>query len=326
MALSEFELIERYFRARDGRRPEVRVGIGDDGAVIAPPAEADLVVALDTLIAGVHFPENTSPFDIGWKALAVNLSDLAAMGAEPAWFTLALTLPEADEAWLAAFSEGLFELAGRWNIALVGGDTTRGPLTVSVQIAGQVPRGEALLRAGARPGDGLWVSGTLGDAALALQDILSGTEPDPAQRLRLDRPEPRLATGMGLRGLARCAIDISDGLLADIAHLLAASPGTGALILQDSIPLSTATRARVEALPVHWKSVLDGGDDYELCFCVPPEREAEVGELAERTGEALTRIGTILDTPGLWLESLDGHRQAVTPHGYTHFDHERAAP
>jgi len=326
MSLSEFELIERFFRARDGRRPEVRIGIGDDGAVIAQSAEADLVVALDTLISGVHFPEQTRPFDIGWKALAVNLSDLAAMGAEPAWFTLALTLPEADETWLDAFSEGLFELAGSRNIALVGGDTTRGPLTVSIQIAGQVPRGAALRRAGARAGDGLWVSGTLGDAALALQDILSGAEPDPEQRRRLDRPEPRLATGMGLRGLARCAIDISDGLLADVAHLLAASPGTGALILRDSIPLSAATRARVAAYPLYWKSVLDGGDDYELCFCVPPEREAELKDLAERTGEPLTRIGTILDTPGLWLESLDGTRQAVTPRGYSHFDPEREAP
>lgn len=326
MALSEFELIERFFHARDGRRPEVRVGIGDDGAVIAPPADADLVVALDSLIAGVHFPENTSPFDIGWKALAVNLSDMAAMGAEPAWFTLALTLPEADETWLEAFSEGLFALAGRWHIALVGGDTTRGPLAVSIQIAGQVPQGKALLRAGARPGDGLWVTGTLGDAALALEDILYGAEPDPGQRQRLDRPEPRLATGMGLRGLARCAIDISDGLLADVAHLLAASPGTGALILRDSIPLSAATSRRVADLPVHWKAVLDGGDDYELCFCVPPEREAQLPDLAERTGEPLTRIGTILDTPGIWLETLDGHRQAVTPHGYTHFDQESEAP
>ncbi len=326
MALAEFDIIERFFR-RAGQRAEVRVGIGDDGAVLRVPSDSELVVALDTLVAGVHFPADTAPFDIGWKALAVNLSDLAAMGAEPAWFTLALTLPEADAAWLEAFNRGLFTLADEWNLALVGGDTTRGPLSLSVQVAGHVPPGGALLRQGARPGDGLYVTGTLGDAAAALRDVLAGRAADAVQRRRLDRPEPRLATGLGLRGLARCAIDISDGLLADTAHLLAASPGTGAVLQRDALPLSPGLRRRLAQDPALWDCVLDGGDDYELLFCVPPGREAELSALEANTGEAITRIGTITAEPGLVLEEADGRRRAVTPHGYTHFaDAEEESP
>ena len=326
MALAEFDIIERFFH-RAGQHAEVRVGIGDDGAVLRVPSDNELVVALDTLVAGVHFPADTAPFDVGWKALAVNLSDLAAMGAEPAWFTLALTLPKADAAWLEAFSRGLFALADEWNLALVGGDTTRGPLTLSVQVAGHVPPGGALLRQGARPGDGLYVTGTLGDAAAALRDVLAGRAADAAQRSRLDRPEPRLATGLGLRGLARCAIDISDGLLADTAHLLAASPGVGAVLQRDALPLSPVLRRRLVQDPALWDCVLDGGDDYELLFCVPPGREAELSALEANTGETITRIGTIMAEPGLVLEEADGRRRAVTPHGYTHFaDAEEESP
>ncbi len=325
MPLAEFDIIERFFRARDGARPEVRVGIGGDGAVIAPSPDRELVVALDTLVAGVHFPASTEPHAIGWKALAVNLSDLAAMGAEPAWFTLALTLPEADESWLAGFSDGLFALAERWNVALVGGDTTRGPLAVAIQVAGHVSPGQALLRAGARPGDRIWVSGTLGDAAMAVHDILHGEAPDPDQRTRLDRPEPRLATGLALAGLARCAIDISDGLLADVAHLLAATPGVGAVIRREAIPLSDAARRRIEARPDDWRHVLDGGDDYELCFCAAPEQTAAIEALAARTGEPLACIGEITAAPGLWLEA-GGERCPVTPRGYTHFDEPEETP
>ncbi len=318
MPLDEFAIIDRFFR-RPSRRDDVRVGIGDDAAVLQVPAAAELVVALDTLVEGVHFPEQTDPFAIGWKALAVNLSDLAAMGAEPAWFTLALTLPEADAAWLAEFSRGLFTLAEEWNLALVGGDTTRGPLTLSIQVAGHVPPGEALLRRGARTGDGLYVTGTLGDAAAALRDWQAGRAEDPALRGRLDRPAPRLRTGMGLRGLARCAIDISDGLLADLARLLAASPGNGARLEREALPVSAALRRRLAAEPALWAGVLDGGDDYELLFCAPPEREADLSALAARTGETITRIGTITAEPGIVLEDADGRRQTVTPHGYAHF-------
>ncbi|HID49589.1 MAG TPA: thiamine-phosphate kinase, partial [Chromatiales bacterium] len=277
MPLSEFEIIRRYFDHRSPSAAEVIKGIGDDAALLGARPGADLVIAIDTLVEAVHFPPETLADDIGYKALAVNLSDLAAMGAEAAWFTLALTLPRPDVFWLADFSRGLFELADEAGVRLVGGDTTRGPLTVTVQAGGYVPRGQALLREGARPGDLIYVTGTLGDAALALalwrQDSGRVAANHPGLWARLNRPPARWREGQALRGLARCAIDISDGLLADLGHLLEGGD-IGARVRLDAIPVSDAAREVLERHP-DWQPLLwQGGDDYELCFCVAPDRQA----------------------------------------------------
>ena len=245
MALSEFDIIRYFFdrpQAADGRS-DVLLGIGDDAAVVTVPDDHDLVLCMDTLVAGVHFPEDTSPGAIGHKALAVNLSDLAAMGAEPAWFTLSVTLPHADADWLAAFAQGMFRLADHYRVQLVGGDVTRGPLSVTVQAHGLVPRGRALRRSGAAVGDRIYVTGTLGDAGLALHQ---GAEQAPALRQRLDYPSPRVEAGLALRGLASAAIDISDGLLADLGHLLE-DGRQGAMLEVDDLPRSAGFRAIANA-------------------------------------------------------------------------------
>lgn len=322
----EFELIERYFRTGFPSREDVVVGIGDDAAVLAPPpAGRQLVVAVDTLVEGVHFPPDFDAADLGYRALAVNLSDLAAMGAEPAWMTLALTLPKADEAWLVTFARGLREAAAPWRVALVGGDTTRGPLTVTIQLLGTVPAGQAIRRSGARAGDGVHVTGTPGDAAMGLLCLQRGIEGSAAEhcRRRFARPEPRLALGHALRGLASAMIDISDGLLADLDHLLDAS-GVGATIQTPRVPRSDAFRDCLAALPESDRTraahfPLAGGDDYELCFTVPPEHEAEVCCIAERLGVPVTRIGTIEMVQGLRVMDEDGRNMVVKTLGYDHF-------
>jgi len=293
----EFDLIARI-ASRVRPRRDVALGIGDDAAVLDIPPGHDLVVTMDTLNTGIHFPPETDPASIGWKALAVNLSDLAAMAATPAWCTLSLALPDADAAWLDAFLDGFLALAGQHDCTLVGGDTTRGPLSISVAAHGLVPHGGALRRSGAQPGDDVWVTGTLGDAAEALATwrataSLDGIE--PRQRERLERPTPRVDTGARLRGLATAAIDLSDGLAADLGHLLAASRA-GALIDPQMIP--------GDADLVHR---LAGGDDYELCFTAPAQHRATLKPLA-------TRIGHIDATPGLRLN--DG---TPIPRGWTHF-------
>jgi thiamine-monophosphate kinase len=324
MPLSEFSLIDRFFAAQTARRGDVAVGIGDDAAVVDVPAGQQLVVAADTLVAGVHFPETATAEDIGHKALAVNLSDLAAMGARPAWATLALTLPAADAGWLEAFARGFFALAERTGVALIGGDTTRGPLTVTVQILGFVPRDAALLRAGARPGDRVYVSGSLGDAALALQLPPGASTASADARLRLEarlhRPEPRLALGERLRDLASAAIDISDGLLADLGHILAAS-GVGASLWVDRLPRSEAFRAVVAGpqAPAWYELPLAGGDDYELCFSVAPGRAAALEALADELGIALAPIGDIEAEPGLRCRHDDGREYQPARRGYEHF-------
>ena len=324
MPLSEFSLIDKFFAARKSLRPDVAVGIGDDAAVVDVPPGEQLVVAADTLVAAVHFPEATAPADIGHKALAVNLSDLAAMGARPAWATLALTLPAADEAWLAAFARGFFALAERTGVELIGGDTTRGPLTVSVQIMGLVPQGRALLRSGARPGDRIFVSGTLGDAGLALRLLERGgadaSARDESLAARLDRPEPRVELGAALRGLATAAIDLSDGLLADLGHILERS-GVGATLWVDRLPRSAAFCARVEnaGAPGWYELPLSAGDDYELCFTVAAERAEAVRALSEELALPLTWIGEIESAPGLRCRHQDGRDFAPPSSGYEHF-------
>ena len=319
-AASEFDLIRRHFQhpERSARR-DVVAGVGDDAALLEPPPGMELAATVDTLLAGVHYPESTAPEDVGYKALAVNLSDLAAMGAAPAWATLALTLPAADEAWLHGFSTGLFSLAGEYGVALVGGDTTRGPMTaVTLQLLGLVPKGEALRRGGANAGDRIHVTGTLGDAALALRLLQEGAPVPAPLRRRLDRPEPRVAQGAALRGVASACIDISDGLLADLGHLLEAS-GVGATVELERIPLSESYRAHAARLDDPHAPALTGGDDYELCFTVPPERVAELERRFARQGWPCHCIGVVEERPGVRCRFADGREHHPTGGGYDHF-------
>ncbi len=317
MALDEFGLIERFFARGGAARADVVAGIGDDAALLRVPAGAELVAATDTLVAGVHFPADTAPEDIGHKALAVNLSDLAAMGAEPAWALLALTLPEADEEWLAAFARGFHALARRFGVALVGGDTTRGPLSITVQVLGRVPAGAALRRGGARPGDRVYVTGTLGDAALALEGLRGerrlARAALAALRRRLDRPEPRVAAGLALRGVATAAIDVSDGLLADVAHLAAAG-GVAVTLWPESLPRSPEY-LRAAPSAADWGAALTGGDDYELCFTLVPGMESAL----ETLDCPATAIGVVEAGSGVHCRLGDGSEVHPARPGYTHF-------
>jgi thiamine-monophosphate kinase len=321
MSVGEFDLIRRFF-TRPATGEGVVLGVGDDAAILAVPAGEQLLVSTDTLIAGRHFPESTDPEAVGWKALAANLSDLAAMGATPRWCVLALTLPAADPDFLAGFAQGFYALAQQAGVDLVGGDTTRGPLSITVTVMGSVPAGHALRRDGAQAGDAIYVSGNTGDAGLGLA-LVEGTGPvlpnDLAQQAwqRLDRPEPRLALGLALRGLASSAIDISDGLLQDLGHILDRSE-KGATLEVAALPLSPALRACNPGQAMAW--ALAAGDDYELCFTVPPEREPEVAVLAGQLGISLTRIGRVDSQPGLRCVR-EGEPFAPPTAGFQHFRH-----
>lgn len=315
MALNEFQLIERYFAAGGLRREDVVLGIGDDAALLRVPPGMELAVSIDTLVEGVHFPAGTQAAAVGHKALAVGLSDLAAMGAEPAWATLSLSLPEADEDWLGGFASGLSALAGRYGVQLVGGDTVRGPLVVTLQVHGLVPAGQALRRRGARPGDRVYVTGTLGDAGLGLRLLrgeLQATAADTAYaRGRLDLPQPRVETGLALRGIASAAIDVSDGLAADLGHILEVG-GVGAVIDASALPLSEALVRSVEPAAA-LELALTAGDDYELCFTVPA---AKVEDLA---GLSCTCIGQIEAGCGLRVAAADGSPVPLDHLGFDHF-------
>ncbi|EHQ52191.1 thiamine-monophosphate kinase [Ectothiorhodospira sp. PHS-1] len=317
--MKEFDLIRRHF-TQAPRHPDVILGVGDDAALLRVPPGHELVVSVDTLIQGVHFPAQTPPAAVGHKALAVNLSDLAAMGAMPRWITLALTLPDQDPDWLGAFARGLLDLARQHGVELVGGDTTRGPLSITVQIMGVAPVGAALRRRGARPGDRIMVTGTPGDAALALQRMLAGQalDPDDPLRRRLDRPTPRVAAGLALRGLASACIDISDGLCQDLGHVLTAS-GVGATLRTSDLPLSAAFLAHMPAEGIDWSLPLAGGDDYELLFTVPPERVPRVHERLAGTGCPVTEIGEIEAESGLRVLDPAGDRLSLDRGGYDHF-------
>ena len=319
MPLSEFELIDLFFRNLGPARDDVLLGVGDDCALLSVPQGKRLAVTLDTLVEGRHFAPGTDPEDLGHKALAVNLSDLAAAGAEPAWVSLALTLPRADPLWLEGFARGFGALAARHGVALVGGDTTRGPLAVTVQAHGFVREGRMLRRDGARPGDLVYVTGTLGDAGLALL-VEQGLYTDPEHlaflRSRLARPEPRVAAGRALVGLATAAIDVSDGLAADLGHILDAS-GCGAGLQLDRLPLSPALRDYVRETG-DWGLALSAGDDYELCFAVPHERQREAEDIGRRTDCAMSWIGTVEKTPGLRCLQPDG-TTVEAGSGYDHF-------
>jgi thiamine-monophosphate kinase len=315
MSAAEFDLIDRI-RARARQRDDVALGIGDDAALLQVPSGMQLVVTADTLNAGVHFPEATAPADIGWKSLAVNLSDLAAMGATPAWCTLSLSLPEADGNWVDAFLDGFLELADQHALALVGGDTTRGPLSISVTAMGLLETGSALRRDGARVGDDVWVTGTLGDAAAALEVLLAGREPWAFLRKRLDRPVPRVAAGQRLSSLAHSCIDLSDGLLADLDHVCGRS-GVGAEIELGKLPASIDLAALDPGDRMRWQA--SGGDDYELCFTASPRNRELVMQALDFTDASATLIGRIVAGQGVKAFDAEGREWHPLRSGYEHF-------
>ncbi len=315
--MSEFDLIRNHFSRIGSRRADVAVGVGDDCAFLRVPQGYELAVSIDTLVAGVHFFPDCDPEGLGHKSLAVGLSDLAAMGAEPAWATLALTLPDAGAAWLDAFGLGFGRLARNYGVALVGGDTTRGPLTITVQVQGLVPTATAVLRRGARPGDLICVSGTLGDAGLALRLLDAGESVSEFLRGRLERPTPRVEFGLALRGTATAMIDLSDGLAADLGHILGAS-GVGAEIRLSDLPLSRAVSDRLAA-DADWELPLAAGDDYELCCCVPEQKRARIADLAERLGIRIQAIGRVQSEAGLRCLLEDGSILDPRQSGYDHF-------
>jgi thiamine-monophosphate kinase len=318
--MGEFELIDRYFATLGARRSDTVVGVGDDGAVLALPPGHELVTCVDTLVEGRHFPVGDDAYDIGWRSLAVNLSDLAAMGATPTAALLALTLPSMDEEWLDGFALGFGKLAQDTGVALVGGDTTRGPLTVSVTALGTVPTGTAMRRTGARPGDLIYVTGWPGDAAAGLALIEGRLQGQGANRGALERkfrhPEPRLSFGQGLRGLVHACIDVSDGLAQDLGRLASAS-GVGAVLRARELPLSRALYALAGEESAR-QYALAGGDDYELLFTAPPSARAQIGSLAAQTGApACHCIGEIVAGKGVRV--LGERGELPVPRGWDHF-------
>ncbi|MGD8930541.1 MAG: thiamine-phosphate kinase [Lysobacterales bacterium] len=320
MNLSEFELIGRLQELicipGSDAGPGCAVGIGDDAAVVDVPEGRQLVVCTDTLVEGVHFLSGTPAGAVGHKALAVNLSDLAAMGAEPAWFFMGLTLPSGDSAWLESFAHGVSDLARAARVTLAGGDVASGPLNVCITALGLVESGAALTRSGARPGDLVVVSGEPGRAAHALAVLQAGGEPEAADRAALDLPQPRLALGRALRGVATACIDVSDGLLADLGHILESS-GTGARIEAARLPVPDGLSGLPEDL--RWRLQLSGGDDYELCFTVAPESRARLPDIARDCEVGLNVIGEITPGDGLRVEGRDGRPVDTSHPGYRHF-------
>jgi len=317
MALGEFELIRRFFTDQAVKHSSTVLGIGDDCALLRVEEGQDLALTADTLVEGVHFLSAVDPESLGHKALAVNLSDLAAMGAKPKWVVLALTLPHGDAAWLQSFAKGFFALAERFGVELIGGDTTRGPLTITVQALGLAPRNRALRRAGASHGDLIYLTGELGAAGLGLKirQGRTGIE-DRAAVLRLERPEPRVGVGIKLRGLASACIDVSDGLAADLGHILEAS-GVGAALDWDRLPLPDGVRHYVEETG-DWRMPLSAGDDYELCFTVPPANRDEIERRLAADGVPFASIGRIEAKTGLRLFK-DGQSIELSQDGYRHF-------
>ena len=316
---SEFALIRRHF-TRPARHTDLAVG--DDAALIRPSAGMQLAISTDMLVAGTHFFADTDPEDLGWKTLAVNVSDLAAMGAAPRWVVLAASLPAADEAWIAAFARGFFACSEAFGIDVIGGDTTRGPLNLCPTIFGEVPVGQAITRAGARPGDDLWISGAPGRAALGLAQLRGEATLAGADRAdclaALHRPQPRVALGLALRGLASSLLDVSDGLLGDLGHILEQS-AVGAVISAGARPLAPLEAACGDAA-LAFRACTAGGDDYELLFTAPVARRAEVGALAERLHLPLHRIGSITPAEqGLRLRDHDGQLRPLAANGYDHF-------
>ena len=304
--MAEFSIIDTYFNRKNAN--SVDLGVGDDSALLTPPPQQQLVICADTLVAGRHFPMDTNPHAIGWKSVAVNLSDIAAMGATPHSILLALSLPQIDHDWLKAFSQGLYDCCDQFGVSLIGGDTTQSPhLTLSVTALGWVDIGQAITRSGAKPGDLICVSGTVGDAAFALQHL-----GHPLQK-RLDYPTPRCQLGAALKGLAHSMIDISDGLAQDLGHILKASQ-VGAKLQLENLPISPALHALSDEQK--WQYALAGGDDYELCFTISPQNYQKL--LQKQLDVSISIIGTIQQQHGLTFEK-DGVDHSLQFNGYQHF-------
>ncbi|MBZ4200376.1 MAG: thiamine-phosphate kinase [Methylotenera sp.] len=318
--MSEFDLIRQHF-TRTTRYTEL--GIGDDAALIRVGANMELAISADMLVAGTHFFADADPYQLGWKSLAVNLSDMAAMGAQPRWATLAIALPAANPAWLTEFSRGFFACADRFVVDLIGGDTTRGPLTISVQIMGEVPNGLAIKRSGAQLGDQIWLSGPLGYAALALAHLQAKIKLDADTFAQcasaLHAPQPRVALGLALRGIATSAIDISDGLLADLGHVLSAS-NLGAKLHLNQLPQASHWPMASSLKPAEQlKLLLAGGDDYELCFSAPAAAHGRISQLGSTLGLPLLCVGEMVAERGLAVHGLAGEMLDIKEAGFDHF-------
>lgn len=318
--MTEFDFIRQYLN-RQQQDAQLLLGIGDDAALIRPHAEYDLCFSSDMLLKNRHFFSDVSPEDLAWKVLAVNLSDMAAMGARPRWALLSAALPELDAGWLQRFCDSFFALAQRFGVVLIGGDTTKGDLVFNITIIGELPRGRSLRRDAAQVGDDIWVSGELGLAAAALQHHLNAYGLDealwPLCQAKLLRPEPRVALGLKLLPIANAGQDISDGLLQDIGHILAAS-GVGAELWADRLPVPEALKQQLSRQA--WlEAALAGGDDYELLFTAPQNRREDILAVAEEVGVAVARIGVINHTAGLKIMASDGQEITLTSKGFDHF-------
>lgn len=318
---NEFEIIEHFFTKRTLVRQDVVLASGDDCALLTVPAGQVLAISMDTLVAGVHFPATTAPEDIGYKAVAVNLSDLAAMGAQPAWFTGSLTLPNANTTWLERFTNGFFSLLDRYQVALVGGDLSHGPLSITLQAHGFIPEHQALRRNAAQPGDLIYVTGTLGDAGLGLRYFNQSMQLSPATSnyliKRLNRPSPRVEVGLALRGIAHAAIDISDGLYGDLKHILELSH-VGATVWLDQLPFSSALQENLSSTDA-WQLALTAGDDYELCFTVPAQQQAALNDAFKNIDCPYQQIGIVETRSGLRLLQPNGLEYNLPNSSYTHF-------
>ena len=319
MAASESQLIERYFRGLGARRGDTVLGIGDDAALVRVAPGSELALTTDALIEGVHFLPGAPARSLGHRALAVNLSDIAAMGAAPSWALLSLNLPSADESWLREFAAGFGALARRHEVALVGGNLSRGALSITVELSGLLPAGQALRRDGACAGDELYLSGSVGDAACGLRILRGEAAAAPAEaaylQQRFEFPTPRVALGQALRGVASACIDVSDGVYVDATRLLAAS-GCAATLEIERLPLSQALRDTLG--DGSWRAALSGGEDYELCFTAAPAQAAAIGAIAARCGEPLTRVGRLQAGAGLTL-TMAGSVMQFSPSGFDHF-------
>jgi len=319
MPLSEFDIIDKIFNIAANTGKHVICGIGDDAAIVQVPAAHQLAVSTDTLVNGVHFFKDAKPFDIGFKSLAVNLSDMAAMGAEPLWVTLSLTLPDNDQIWLRQFAAGFFQLANKYAISLVGGDLTRGPLSVTVQIMGIIPENKELRRSSAQAGDNIYITGQLGLAGLALA-VLKGeheiTVPPADCLQRLYRPEPRIDVGLALRGIANAAIDISDGLAADLGHIIEMST-MGAEIELAALPVDGPLQQLSKDQA--WFYALNSGDDYELCFTIPAKHEGRLNQIRQTLSCEIHCIGKITSGTGIFWISPEGKPLEFPAGGYQHF-------
>lgn len=318
--MKEFELIKHFFTKQAVKRKDVLLGIGDDCAVVSTTKNQDVVITTDTLVAGVHFPLGTSPKAIGHKAVAVNLSDIAAMGAKPSWISLAITLPEVDDDWLNEFCIGVFELCEYYNVQLIGGDTTQGPLTITITAQGVTPEGKYLSRAGANPGDWLYVTGEVGDAALALhhikEQLLIDSDLVEKVQARLDFPTPRVLAGQALREYASAAIDISDGLLADLGHICQAS-NVGANVVLDTVPLSEAMK-KSQLFDEAINFALTGGDDYELLFTVSEDNKVGMETALSHAGVKISCIGQINASQTI-STTLNDNPVPINSSGFEHF-------